>query len=383
MTLLHRFGIYSVIGTISLMPLLVLPAMIGTLVDETALGEGLAGWSASLNFFGGAAAALLMALRMHRLDLRRVALLAFAVAAAGDLASAFTANHAAIFLPIRLVAGIGAGAAYTVVVAAFARLPDVDRGYGLFVTLQFIVSGLGLYALPVYSEVLGVEGMFLALVALDFAGLAMTRFLPGRAVDSPGFSGLKTELHVLLAWATLLGALGFAIYEAANTAQFTYVERLGVSLALTDQQVGSALLIASLAGIPGAFVIVLLGSRFGRIVPLTLGIALSICGLLTLISGDSFVSYLLGTSLLGFSWAFCLPYIQGLLAELDPHGSAVAAGSASSTIGGSIGPGLAALAVGGGSYTRVLGLAIGLLLAALASFWLASRRLIADKHVTR
>ncbi|MCW8872562.1 MAG: MFS transporter [Xanthomonadales bacterium] len=378
MTLLQRFGVYSVIGTISLMPLLVLPAMIGTLVDETALSEAQAGWSASLNFFGGAAAALAMALRMHHLDLRRVAILAFTVAALGDLASAFTGNHATVFLLIRLVAGIGAGAAYTVVVAAFARLPDVDRGYGLFVTLQFIVSGLGLYALPVYSEVLGVEGMFLSIAALDVAGLAMTRFLPGRAIDAPGFSGLKTELHVLLAWATLLGALGFAIFEAANTAQFTYVERLGVSLALTDQQVGSALLIASLAGIPGAFVIVLLGSRFGRVAPLTLGIALSICGLLTLITGDSFASYLLGTSLMGFSWAFCLPYIQGLLAELDPHGSAVAAGSASSTIGGSIGPGLAALAVGGGSYTRVLGLSICLLLAALASFWLASRRAVMD-----
>ena len=378
MTLLQRFGVYSVIGTISLMPLLVLPAMIGTLVDETALSEAQAGWSASLNFFGGAAAALAMALRMHHLDLRRVAILAFTVAALGDLASAFTGNHATVFLLIRLVAGIGAGAAYTVVVAAFARLPDVDRGYGLFVTLQFIVSGLGLYALPVYSEVLGVEGMFLSIAALDVTGLAMTRFLPGRAIDAPGFSGLKTELHVLLAWATLLGALGFAIFEAANTAQFTYVERLGVSLALTDQQVGSALLIASLAGIPGAFVIVLLGSRFGRVAPLTLGIALSICGLLTLITGDSFASYLLGTSLMGFSWAFCLPYIQGLLAELDPHGSAVAAGSASSTIGGSIGPGLAALAVGGGSYTRVLGLSICLLLAALASFWLANRRAVMD-----
>lgn len=382
MTLLRRFGIYSVIGTISLIPLLVLPAMIGTLVDETTLSEAQAGWSASLNFFGGAAAALFMAMRMHRLDLRRVAVLGFAVAAAGDLASAFCGNQVTLFLPIRLLAGIGAGAAYTVVVAAFARLSDVDRGYGLFVTLQFTVSGLGLYALPVYSEVLGVEGMFLSVAALDVAGLAMTRFLPGRAVDSPGFSGLRTELHVLLAWATLLGALGFAIYEAANTAQFTYLERLGVSLVLTDQQIGSALLIASLAGIPGAFSIVLLGSRFGRMIPLSVGVSLSVCGLLTLLTGESFGSYLTGASLIGFAWAFCLPYIQGLMAELDPHGSAVAAGSASSTIGGSIGPGLAALVVNGGSYANVLLLSIGLLVVALASFWLASRRPIMNYDFT-
>ena len=381
MTLLRRFGIYSVTGTISLMPLLVLPAMIGTLVDETMLSEAQAGWSASINFFGGAAAALVMALRMHRLDLRRVAILGFALAAVGDLVSAFSGNHATLFLLIRLAAGVGAGAAYTVVIAAFARLPDVERGYGLFVTLQFIVSGLGLYILPVYSAVLGVEGMFLSIAALDVAGLALTRYLPGRASDSPDFSGLKTELQVLLAWATLLGALGFAIYEAANTAQFTYLERLGVSLALTDQQIGSALLIASLAGIPGAFAIVLLGSRFGRIAPLSVGIGLSICGLLALIGGVTFGSYLLGASLLGFAWAFCLPYIQGLLAGLDPHGSAVAAGSASSTIGGSLGPGLAALFVGDSSYTRVLTLSICLLLVALASFWLASRRPIIDERL--
>jgi len=377
MSLLGRFGIYSVIGVISLVPLLVLPAMIGTLVDESSLGEARAGWSASLNFFGGAAAALLMALRMHRLDLRRVAVLAFAVAALGDLASAFSANQAELFLPARLLAGIGAGAAYTVVVAAFARLPDVDRGYGLFITLQFIISGAGLYVLPVYSPALGVEGMFLSIAALDIAALGLTRYLPGRALDSPAFSGLQSERQVLLAAATLLGALGFAIYEAANTAQFTYLERLGVSLALSDREIGQALLIASLAGIPGAFTIVLLGSRLGRMLPLSFGVGLGLCGLLVLMMSQSFGGYLLGASLVGLSWAFCLPYIQGLLASLDPHGSAVAAGSASSTIGGSVGPGLAALALGGGVYTRVLGLSMCLLLVALACFWLADRRTLA------
>ena len=51
---LRRFGLLSVIGSITLMPLLVLPAMVGTLIDETTLTEAQAGWSASLNFFGGA-----------------------------------------------------------------------------------------------------------------------------------------------------------------------------------------------------------------------------------------------------------------------------------------------------------------------------------------
>ena len=41
---LRQFSVYSVIGTVSFLPLLVLPAMVGVLVDEAALSESFAGW---------------------------------------------------------------------------------------------------------------------------------------------------------------------------------------------------------------------------------------------------------------------------------------------------------------------------------------------------
>lgn len=370
---MRRFGLYSVIGTIALMPLLVLPAMIGVLVDETALSEAQAGWSASLNFLGGALVAMVMALRMHRLDMRRVAAIGFLVAALGDLAAGFTGDQPTLFMVIRLVTGAGAGAVYTATLASFARLPEVDRGYAMFVTLQFIISGLGLFLLPVYSALLGSSGMFLAFAALDVVGLAMTVYLPGRALTVAAVPGERTELHVLLAVGTILGALGFLVFEAAFTAQFTYVERLGVSLQFTDQQVGSAMLFASLAGIPGAFSILLLGSRIDRMTGLIFGIVVSIGGMVIMISAQHFAPYVLGSMMISFSWAFCLPYIQGLMASLDPHGSAVAAGSASATVGGAIGPGLAALVIGSGDYQHVFLFAIGLLLMALVGFFFAGR----------
>ena len=43
MNLVSRFGIYSIAGTITLMPLLVLPALVGVLVDESTLSEVQAG----------------------------------------------------------------------------------------------------------------------------------------------------------------------------------------------------------------------------------------------------------------------------------------------------------------------------------------------------
>jgi predicted MFS family arabinose efflux permease len=347
------------------------------LVDESGLSESFAGWSASLNFFGAALVAIAMSFRMHSLDLGRIARIGLALAAAADLASAFAAPHPAAFLCARFLAGLGAGAAYTAATAAFARYDQFERGYGLFVTLQFIVSGLGLYVLPVYSPYLGTFGMFGMIVALDLVALLMARHLPGPAVAAGQASGSRGEIRVLLSAATLFALIGFGVFEAANTAQFTYIERLGVGLGFSDQEIGGMLLVASLIGIPGAFAIVLTGDRFGRIGPLTLGIGIAISGLgLLTFYPANFALYFLGGSMLGFSWACCLPYIQGLTAALDPHGSAIAAGTSAATVGGAAGPALAALIVGEGGYRSVMLFAIALFLVALFSLWQSSRALI-------
>jgi MFS family permease len=371
MTLFSRFSVYSLAGTISLMSLLALPAMIGILVDESPLSEAQAGWTASIRFFGGAVIAFVMAFRMHSLDLRKTAILSFILAAVGDAASGYITHLPVFFMSVQFVTGIAAGAAYTAIIAAFARERHVDRGYGMFITLQFLVSGLSLYLLPVFSSVLSVSGMFLIFAVLSLAGEGLSRNLPERVIRGVASRPQRSELKVLMARATLFGALGFAIFEAANTAQFTYVERFAVSLGLSDHELGLAMLVGSLAGIPGAFVIVLTGSRFGRVGPLTLGMVIAITGLWVLVGATQFSEYMTGSILLGFSWAFCLPFIQGLLASMDSHGSAVAAGSGASTIGGAAGPALAAIIVGTESYQGVFYFAMGLFLFALLSFFLS------------
>ncbi len=371
-----RFGLFSAIGTVAILPLLVLPAMIGVLVDESGLSESFAGWSSSLNFFGGALVAIAMSFRMHSLDLRSIARIGLALAAVADLASALAAPHPVAFLCARFLAGAGAGAAYTAATAAFARFDQFERGYGLFVTLQFIISGLGLYVLPVYSPYLGTFGMFGMIVGLDLVALLMAQHLPGPAVAAGKPSEHRSEIHVLLSAATLFALIGFGVFEAANTAQFTYIERLGVGVGYSDQQIGTMLLVASLIGIPGAFVIVFVGDRFGRIGPLTLGIGIAIGGLLLLaFYSDVFILYLIAGSMLGFSWAYCLPYIQSLTAALDPHGSVIAAGTSAATVGGAAGPALAALVVGEGGYRSVMLFSIVLFLVALLSLWQSSRAL--------
>lgn len=368
-----RFAVFSVIGSITLMPLLVLPAMIGVLVDRAGMSESLAGWSASLNFIGSAVIGLLMSLRMHHLNLRQVGRLALSLAIIADIASALTAGPTAAFLATRTLAGVVLGAAYVSTATSFARFEDYERGYGLFVTLQFIISGLGLYLVPVYSDALGARGLFLSFAFLDVLALVLARSLPAEIPAGDRNKDSKSELHVLLTLAAVLGIVGFALFEAANNVQFTYIERFGVALGISEHDIGVALLIASLVGIPGAFAIVIIGQRFGTIGPLTIGIAIAVTGLLILIGSGTYLWYFIGGCCLGFSWAYCLPYIQTLLASLDRKGSAIAAGTSLSTLGSALGPAAAALVVGGGRYDSVFTLSIALFAITYACLFYASR----------
>ena len=370
---LKRFGAFSIIGTVTLMPLLVLPAMIGVLVDNAGMSEQWAGWSASANFMASAVIGLLVALRVHHLNLRRLSTWALTFAIAADLASGFTAGSTTIFFAARIVAGIMLGATYVAAVSSFARYDGFERGFGLYVTLQFIVSGLGLYVVPVYADQIGAMGLFGGFAVLDLLALGFARFLPSEKADDSGDAESRSELKILLGLTSIMAILGFAAFEAANNAQFTYIERFGVFLGVSDQRIGSSLLIASLVGIPGAFSIVVIGQRFGTLGPLVFGITIAMAGLATLVFADSYAAYFFGSCCMGFSWAFCLPFIQSFLATIDRKGSAIAAGTSLSTLGSAVGPGLAAVVVADNAYGNVFMLSIGLFVVTMLFFIVAAK----------
>lgn len=370
---LKRFSAFSIIGTITLMPLLVLPAMIGVLVDNAGMSEQSAGWSASANFMASAVIGLLVALRVHHLNLRRLCTWALTFAIAADFASGLTAGSTTIFIAARIVAGIMLGASYVAAVSSFARYDGFERGFGLYVTLQFMVSGLGLYVVPVYADQLGAMGLFGGFAVLDLLALGFVRFLPAERAASSGESESRTELSILLGFTAIMAILGFAAFEAANNAQFTYIERFGVFLGASDQQIGFSLLIASLIGIPGAFSIVVVGQRFGTLGPLIFGIAIAMAGVAILLFANSYIAYFIGSCFMGFSWAFCLPFIQSYLATIDRKGSAIAAGTSISTLGAAMGPGLAAVVVAENAYGNVFKLSIGLFVVTLLLFVVAAK----------
>ena len=359
----------TVLGSVAILPLLILPTMVGALVDYAGFTESAAGWVASAGFAGGAGAAVLLALRIRHLDPRKLALAGLITLAIADGLSALATNMpVSVFLGLRVVSGIGGATAYAAVMATIAASDMPERGYGVFSVFQFGLSAVGLYVLPLVLEDIGIVGMYLGLAAA--AVLAMPLF--GSVLTRgpvAGSSDPAIEIHMLLKPAAILAMLGIGLYEAANTMHFTYAERIGVSFGLADHRIGEILGIVTVIGMPAAFGVVWLGNRFGDLLPIMAALLLSIASLVLLMVSSGQSVYIVAMCGLSIAWAFGLPYFQSVEARLDPGGSVVVAGGFFTSGGCALGPALAATLVGGQGYAGVLLAAIGVyvIVAALMS----------------
>lgn len=347
----------AVLGSVAILPLLILPTMVGALVDYAGFTESQAGWVAAVWAAGNAIAAIAIGLRIRHLDPRRLAIAGLIVLAVFDAASTFvSAIPVWLFLVFRIASGLGGAAVFAAVMTTYAALPTPERGYGVFTVLQFALSALGLYVLPQWLPSIEATGMFLSLSIAAVLALTQTRPVISR---TPVSAETPIELHMLLRPAAVLAMLGIGLFETANNMHFTYAERIGIGFALSHEQVGEILGIATLFGIPAAFAVVWIGDRYGELRPILVALMLSVFGLLILLNGNATAIYVTAMCALSIGWAFGLPYFQAFEAKLDPGGSVVVTGGFFTSVGGALGPALAAGFVAPNDYSKVLLVAAG------------------------
>ena len=366
----------AVLGSISLMPLLVLPVMVGSFVDYLALTDSEAGYVASAGFLGGALAAIFISLRIHHVDLRRMAYAGLGLMVLADGGSIAAAQMPFWgFVSLRFLSGIGGAAAYASVMGSFAGWREPDRAYGLFMAMQFAFSAVGLYGLPWILPDTGVAGILILFTLLDVVALFLVSRLPA-GTERPG-TGLKAtvEWRVILASTSLLCLLGIGLFEAANMANFTYADRIGVSFGLDGPEIGLVLGLATMLGIPAGFGVYLVGSRFGRFKPILVAALVQLAALFLLLSGTGQTKYIIAMCLLAPCWGFALPYFQAIEARIDPGGSVVVAGGFATSFGGFLGPAVAASLVSPGSYGKMIIAACATLIVAIGLMRVVAQRM--------
>jgi predicted MFS family arabinose efflux permease len=123
----------------------------------------------------------------------------------------------------------------------------------------------------------------------------------------------------------LFAMLALFIYESGQSAVFMFIAEIGDRSGLDEQAVGVALTGTALAGLAGALLAAWLGGRFGIRWPIMIGISGNVLAAVGLALVASALPYVLLNVTWNLAYYFVVPYLMGVMAELDDRGRWVVA----------------------------------------------------------
>jgi len=213
--------------------------------------------------------------------------------------------------------------------------------------------------------VFGVDALFLALIAFSTATLAMVPWLADypvptkqRVAKDAGSRVARVPLALTLA--------AIFLFQAANMGLFAFIIGLARAAGLELDFITWTLALSGWIGIVGAMLVVLLGLRFGRTLPVAVALVVTIAGFYALHFSASATLFLVANCAMGITWAFVIPYLLGLGAAFDETGQTAALAGFASKMGLASGPMVAGRLLGDGNdYGLMINAGIAVLIASM------------------
>lgn len=359
----------------------IMPALVEGLRSGLHFSEREAGFAGSANVYGAAAGALLATFLVARCAWRPAAYALLGMLVTIDLASIFVTTPP-IMIAVRAVHGLAGGCLVGLSYGVFARTLRPERTFGMLLVVQQGLGGLGVMVLPKLVPLFGTQSLFFALVGVSLLALLMLPFLPEYPPVAAPVAGAAVTAEARLAAArvpagTLLLALALLsvfLFQFANMLLFTYIIGLARHFGLDPGHSENVVGLATWVGMLGAVLVVIWGTRFGRV--RTLGIALLVTALgMWVFHGSARpMIYALANGGTGITWAFVIPQLLGMCARYDLTGRAAALGGFASKMGLATGPLVGALLLGTDRYDLLIDVAaVGIVACAIAALIPAAR----------
>lgn len=328
---------------------IVQPGFVQGLVAYLGFSDQKAGFVASAEMFGIAATTILLTFAASRFNWRVVCATSLLVMAVANLLCVFTDNLA-LFTGLRVLAGLGAGGLVSLSFTIVGLTAKPDRNFGYLIMWVLTYGAIALYLMPTAYAFVGMDGVLIFFGVFPLAALAFVRYLPvsGEAAaqheaDSVNI-GLRMKIFALFAMLS---------YFLAQGVVWAYLFLIGVRAGIGEQEVANALTLSQFAGIAGALLAAVVGARFGRALPLILGIAAGAVSLYFIVGEFSFLVFAATTFVYNFAWNMTHPFLMAAMASFDLRGRVVVYAVAMQMVGLAIGPALAAAVIGDGQFVKV------------------------------
>ena len=352
-------ALLAFLATAGLFYVNIMAALIDGLVTGLGFSNAEAGNAAAANVYGAATGALIAVFIVKHISWRPTACVLLAALIGIDLTSTLI-DTAPLLTAVRFLHGCAGGLLVGVSYSVMARLVVPDRAFGLLLVVQYGLGGLGLMWLPKLVPSFGAGVLFVALAAFSMVAALMFPFIPDyprRAVQAAASTARTAHPRVLVAAA--LASL--FLFQAGNMGLGAYILGLARHDGLSADFASSAVGYATWIGVLGAVLCVVLGTRFGRFWPLLAAMLLTLAGTWAFHHSEIGAVYAIANAVTSVVWAFAVPYLFGMCAQMDRNGQLTVLGGFCSKMGLATGPLAAGRLLVHDDYSLLINLSIALL----------------------
>ena len=338
------------LGVIGAAVFIVQPGFVQGLVEDYGFSVQQGGYIASAEVWGIALTTLLLALGGHVYSWQRILKLSVVLFVLGNLASLLT-TEMFLFSVLRFITGVGAGGlvSLTFTIIGLTRMPDRNFAYLIMGVLTY--GALGLWVMPAVLAAVGVNGVIVFFALFGASGWLCLHYLP----DS-GEEHLQVEEDAVDLSAPFRGFALAAMftYFFAQGVIWAYLFLIGRNGGVGEQAVANGLMLSQFLGIAGALAAAVAGRRFGRTLPLALGILGGALVLGWLFGEFTAFVYAVTVCIYNFAWNLTHPFLLAAMSSFDRHGRVVVYAVAAQMMGLAIGPAFAAGLIREGDFSRVI-----------------------------
>ncbi|MBL8199742.1 MAG: MFS transporter [Chromatiales bacterium] len=346
--------LFSLLYPIGPAAIVLMPMIVGGLIDSYAYSDQQAANIAALEGMGLVVSSVVAALWIRRVSWVRALLLAFLAYGALNAVSANLAAYEPL-LVVRFLTGLAGGSLFAVSVAALGDNREPDRAFGLAQAVQGVLMLAAFAASPSLLEAWGVRSLYYLLGVASFLMLVTVRWLPDRGrVRIAAATGAEGPRHTGLIW---LGLAASVIFFVNVFGFWAFVERIGQAAGLPAGTIGLALGVSQVLAIAGALAAAWASDRYGRYWPLLIVLAGQALALFWLLGRFGPVAYFVATGAYQALFIVAVSYQMGAIAKLDVRGRYLVMMTAAQGLGAAIGPAVAASLIRGDDYDGILVLA--------------------------
>lgn len=363
--------LYSIVATAGLFYVNLGGAFLSAFVDGLGVERDVAGYIVSANKYGAAFGALIATFIVKRVEWRKVIRLLFMALIAFDLISTQFSNPQTLII-LRFIHGTIGGLSVGIGLSIIARTYNPDKIFGMLLVVQYSFGSLGIWLVPRLVDSFGYSAAFGTLISFTLMTLLILPFVPN--VESPSKSDNTTSglFQIPMTMMLFFVLCALFLFQAANMGVADYAFELGKDIGLSNNEISNILTLANIISISGGLLVYIIGTKFGRTIPLIIGISVATIFTYLLHYSDNINIYFIANTFTGIAWGFTIPYLLGLCATFDFHGQMAALAGFVSKMGLASGPLVGSLFIISNGFSYIINLAtIALLIALILSVYVS------------